>query len=112
MKQKKVNGQTVTYGYANPELHKQLRQCKSAVMIDRKKQSKKNACRSHRDRTGDFFIWAEEKPTYPRRQRAGLITGAILYEVSLQECKKQGGHISGSAAMAMPYCLRASFLIP
>lgn len=57
MKQKKLkNGKTVQYGFRDPEMHKALRSHRHTVIADKKKQTSKTICRSHRRDSAGFFL--------------------------------------------------------
>ena len=45
MKTKIKQGKRITYGFANPEMNKQLRTLGHKVVSDKKKQANKKACR-------------------------------------------------------------------
>ena len=58
MKQKKLkNNKVVRYGFADPEMYRQLRRHRHTAIPDKKKQLSKRICRSSRS-TGnaDFYL--------------------------------------------------------
>ena len=54
MKKKKVNDKVISYGFADPEMHKALRQHRHVIIQDKKKKGKKYACRTHNS-AGSFY---------------------------------------------------------
>lgn len=57
MKQKKLkNNKVVHYGFADPEMYRQLRKHRHTVVPDKKKQMSKRICRSSHKGNADFYF--------------------------------------------------------